>query len=154
MTASEQLLVLLVFISCGWLVGLALEAFRRLRRRIRRNVFFVYLCEIAFWVTQTGILYYVLWRVHDGVFRVYFLGALFVGYFLYEYYFKRLGQRFVQGVSRIGNLIISCLFMIVYLCIGRPIYLIGRACLFLLFASFRMVKRKFIKNNEENSSQT
>jgi len=153
MTAFEQLLVLIVFISCGWIVGFTLEAFRRFRRRIRRNAFFVYICEISFWMAQTSVLYYVLWRVHDGVFRVYFLVALLVGYLFYERYFKQVGQRVIDVLVYVGDLFISWLFTLVHFCIGKPIYFLGKACLFPLFASFRMLKRKFIKNNKENSSQ-
>lgn len=126
MTAYEQMLVMFIFICCGILIGCSLETFRHFGRFYRRNVFFVYISEVLFWLLQMAFLYYVLWQLNDGILRIYFILAVLVGWQLYHLFFKKIYLPFMRGVFYVCHLFFQVLYHMVRLIIYWPIYFIWK----------------------------
>lgn len=126
MTVYEQMLIIFIFICCGILVGCSLETFRHFGRFYRRNVFFVYVSEILFWLIQVAFLYYVLWQLNDGIFRLYFILAVLVGWQIYELFLKKIYLAFMRGVFYVFNMLFQVLYQIVRLIVYWPVYIVWK----------------------------
>ena len=153
MTAYEHFLVLFTFICCGFFIGCSLEAFRRLGRAFRRNVFFVYSTEILFWLMQTAFLYYILWRVNDGVLRVYFIIAIVCGFLCYDIFFKAIWRVVIESLIRIIQTVLMILHMFLRILIGWPLYFVAICVSYPFMWLFRLIKKIIPKEIYENISQ-
>src|SRR5690625_5859173 len=71
MTLNVQFLTMLFMVVSGFYLGIALETFRRFSPLWRHRPVLVYIFEVSFWLIQTFIIFYVLYKVNAGELRVY-----------------------------------------------------------------------------------
>ncbi len=81
-------------------VGAAIDTFRRFERSWKHRVLFSYGMEIGFWLLQTLILFYLLYRVNQGELRFYIFLAILCGFATYKALFELLYQRLLELMIR------------------------------------------------------
>ena len=117
MSLNVQFLTMIAMVLSGFYLGMALETFRRFSPYWKSNVFLTYFFEITFWLSQTFILFYVLYRVNAGELRVYVFIACLLGFSIYHVIavnvYKKLLEHIVGIVSRILSLLNNILFILV-----------------------------------------
>lgn len=89
----------------GFYLGIALDTFRRFSPYWKEKRILTYLMEICFWLTQTFILFYVLFKVNFGELRVYVFAACLLGFAIYQVIastlYKKLLEKFLQLILSI-----------------------------------------------------
>ncbi|QDP38835.1 spore cortex biosynthesis protein YabQ [Radiobacillus deserti] len=98
MTLTVQFLTIISMIAGGIYLGMAIETFRRFEDAWKKRTIFSYVIEISFWLLQSLILFYLLFRVNQGELRFYILLALLCGYSAYNALFKSLYQRMLEKI--------------------------------------------------------
>lgn len=116
MTLDMQFMTMTTMILAGVYVGVALETFQRFKIYFKKSDLFTGIMEVLFWLAQTGILFYLLYRVNDGALRLYVLLACILGFSIYQVLFKSLYKRLLEMLIRI-----------VYVLIIRPVMWLVRA---------------------------
>lgn len=172
MTLDTQFLTMISMVVGGIYLGLANDTYRRVSVRWKHKSFLVYLFEISFWLIQTAILFYVLYRVNYGEFRFYIFLAILLGISMYVVMFQSLYRRVLEIIIQIATqtaktivrtveaLIIAPIKWLIALCITvitYTIYIVIKIVSFLLNIVFYPVKvtvkwlekllpEKFLKN--------
>ena len=100
MTLHVQLLSMLAMIAGGVYLGFAFDTYRRITRCVKDNPAVKYGVEIIFWLAQTGILFYALFQVNEGVLRVYIFLACLLGYSMYAVMLRRGYQYILDKIIR------------------------------------------------------
>ena len=88
----------------GFFVGVALETFRRFSLTWKNNIILVFFMEICFWLIQSFVLFYVLFRVNGGEIRIYVIVAGFLGFAIYKAVAATLYKRILE---RLISIIVS-----------------------------------------------
>src|SRR5699024_12815245 len=101
MTLHVQFMSLISMVIGGFYLGMAIDTFRRFSTYWERNVFFKYLLEICFWLMQSLILFYVLFRVNDGEIRFYIFLSCLLGFATYQALAASIYKQLLEGVIRI-----------------------------------------------------
>ncbi|WP_010531208.1 spore cortex biosynthesis protein YabQ [Lentibacillus jeotgali] len=101
MTLDVQFITMLSMIAGGFYLGVALDSFRRLSDSWRRRVFLKYFMEISFWLTQTLLLYYVLFQVNSGELRFYVFIAVLLGFSIYQVAAAKTYKKLLEHLIRI-----------------------------------------------------
>lgn len=105
MTLDVQFLTMISMILSGFYLGVILDTFRRLSAYWKNSLWLTYLMEICFWMTQTMIIFYVLFRVNSGELRVYVFLACLLGFAAYQACAKRaykiLLERIIKMVAAV-----------------------------------------------------
>lgn len=105
MTLDVQFITMISMVAGGFYLGVALDTFRRLSIYWKQRLFLIYFMEISFWLTQTLLLYYVLFLVNSGELRFYVLLAVVLGFSMYRALaantFKRLLEHVIQITAAI-----------------------------------------------------
>jgi len=96
MTLQVQFLTMIYMVFGGIYLGIALETFRRFSPIWRNNKFLVYCLEVCFWLIQTIVLFYILYRVNNGELRVYVFIACFLGFSIYQVLFVTLYKQLLE----------------------------------------------------------
>lgn len=128
MTLHTQFLAMGAMLGGGMYLGFANDTFRRFVPLWMRSTFLTYSCEILFWLAQTALLYYVLFRINYGEIRFYLFTALFAGFLLYILLFQSVYVKVLNVVSRIVKKIVLTLYHLLMM----PIIFIIRLLLNLL----------------------
>lgn len=102
----------------GIYVGMALETFRRFKRYFVKHNLFVGTLEVIFWVLQTIVLYFVLYKVNSGELRLYIFLACLLGFSIYQVLIKRL----YQHVLEVAIKVVYHVIIIPVTWIGQTIY--------------------------------
>ncbi|SHG40598.1 spore cortex biosynthesis protein YabQ [Ornithinibacillus halophilus] len=157
MTLNIQFLTMITMISGGFYLGMAVDTFRRFDRHWKSKKFLVYLLEVCFWLSQTFILYYLLFLVNSGELRFYVFAATLLGYATYQViaanFYKRLLERLIVIIKQVYNFFERLFIALVYkpikyliqLLIAFIIFIVGMAwtviqfCFKLLFAPIKWV---------------
>ncbi len=100
MTLSVQFAAILIMVAGGIYIGAAIDTFRRFERSWKHRVLFSYGMEIGFWLLQTLILFYLLYKVNQGELRFYIFLALLCGFATYKALFEHLYRRLLEQVIR------------------------------------------------------
>lgn len=163
MTLSIQFMTILSMIAGGVYLGAALDTYRRFAHRIRKKKWLIYSAEILFWVGQTVILFYLLFKVNNGELRVYVYIACLLGFSMYQALFKRSFHKvldlFIRISCAIGRFLrrlfqtvifrpiaglvqiaIVCILSIIQL-VGTIIGFIGKICLYPLMLLLKGINR-------------
>lgn len=101
MTLDVQFITMISMISGGFYVGIALETFRRFSAAWKNNIFLVYFMEGFFWLIQSFILFYLLFRVNGGEIRIYIIIAGFLGFAIYKALAASLYRRMLERLISI-----------------------------------------------------
>lgn len=101
MTLSVQFITMISMTAGGFYLGLALDTFRRLAIYWRQRVVLKYFMEISFWLTQTLLLYYVLFRANSGELRFYVFLALLLGFSMYKALAANVYRQLMEHIIRV-----------------------------------------------------
>jgi len=133
MTLSTQFLTLITMILSGFYLGVAQETFRRFTVYWKGRLFLTYFLEILFWMTQAGILFYILYRVNQGELRIYIVLACLFGFSIYQALAKQLYKKLLEHVIRV--------FKAIYRGIERMInFLLISPLRWIFLTLYRMIK--------------
>ncbi|MFD2761413.1 spore cortex biosynthesis protein YabQ [Lentibacillus juripiscarius] len=100
MTLSVQFLTMISMTAGGFYLGMILDTYRRLSIHWKSSPFMKYFMEIVFWLTQTMLLYYVLFRVNSGELRFYVFLACLLGFSMYQGLAARPYKAFLEHIIR------------------------------------------------------
>lgn len=120
MTLHTQFMTMGAMIVGGMYVGFANETFRRFVPLWQRSNFLIYSLEILFWLLQTSVLYYVLYRINYGELRLYLLFALISGFLLYLALFQKI---YIKTLNFFINIIRRILITLYKLCMLPIVYI-------------------------------
>lgn len=90
MTLTTQFYTLLAMIGMGSFYGAALDTYNRFLKRSERKRWIVFIHDVLFWVIQGLLIFYVLFLVNEGEFRLYLFLALLCGFSAYQALLKNL----------------------------------------------------------------
>lgn len=137
MTLHTQFLAMATMLAGGMYIGFANETFRRFVPSWKWSSFLTYTFEVLFWLVQTTLLYYVLYKVNYGEIRFYLFTALIAGFLLYILLFQTIYVKVLGFIIKVVKKVI----LILYNLIMMPIVYIIR----LLLQLFKFVLRTFAK---------
>lgn len=144
MTLQVQFLTMIAMIIGGFYLGIARDTYQRFSPYWRQRVFPRYLLEITFWMAQTLLLFYVLYRVNAGELRIYIFVACLLGFSTYKVIFASFYKRILEIVIRIILMVYHFCKKVIRIFIITPIrgilYLILRILQFIISILFFMVK--------------
>ncbi|GAA0439400.1 spore cortex biosynthesis protein YabQ [Lentibacillus halophilus] len=100
MTLSAQFATMLSMTAGGFYLGIILDTYRRLSIYWKGSPFMIYAMEIVFWLSQTMLLYYVLFLVNSGELRVYVFLACLLGFSMYKGVAANAYQTFLEHIIR------------------------------------------------------
>lgn len=85
----------------GFYLGIAKDTFRRFSPYWKARRFITYMMEISFWLTQTFLLFYVLFWVNGGELRVYVFLACLLGFAMYQVIAAAFYKRALEKIIRV-----------------------------------------------------
>ncbi|HLR40321.1 MAG TPA: spore cortex biosynthesis protein YabQ [Virgibacillus sp.] len=132
MTLDTQFLTMIFMVLGGLYLGIAKDTFRRFSPYWKNKWFINYVMEICFWLTQTFLLFYVLFRINGGELRVYVFLACLLGFAMYQALASALYKKVLESIIRVFTAIYRLFAKIVRALIITPIQWTVR----LLLASF------------------
>ncbi|RYG72686.1 spore cortex biosynthesis protein YabQ [Lentibacillus lipolyticus] len=101
MTLSVQFLTMISMTAGGFYLGMVLDTYRRLSIHWKGSPLMKYFMEIVFWLTQTMLLFYVLFRVNSGELRFYVFLACLLGFSMYKGLAAKAYKALLEHVIRI-----------------------------------------------------
>lgn len=110
MTLHTQFMAMVTMVIGGLYVGFINETFRRFTPLWYRSAFFTYTLEVLFWVSQTALLYYALYKINDGIIRFYFIFALIAGFILYLLFFQSLYIKILNFLLTVVKKIVLAIY--------------------------------------------
>src|SRR5690625_1046895 len=148
MTLQVQFITMISMIIGGFYLGIARDTYLRFSPYWRQRIFLRYFFEIAFWMGQTLLLFYVLYRVNAGELRVYVFIACMLGFSIYKVIFSLLYKRVLEMIIRTLFMIYQFCKKVIRIFIITPIrgilYLILLLFQFIISILFFVVKLIFI----------
>lgn len=119
MTLTIQFYTLLAMIGMGSGFGAALDTYSRFLNRSERKRWIVFIHDFLFWIIQGLLIFYVLFLVNEGEFRLYLFLALLCGFSAYQALFKGFYQRFLEFliilVIKLARFIANSFHMLIFL---------------------------------------
>jgi len=100
MTLNIQLITMMTMIIGGFYLGMAHDTFRRFTPYWKKNTILVYFMEISFWLSQTAILFFLLYKANAGELRLYIFAACLLGFSMYQVIAAKLYKRILEVVIR------------------------------------------------------
>lgn len=118
MTLTIQFYTLLAMIGMGSGFGAALDTYSRFLKRSERKRWIVFIHDFLFWIIQGLLIFYVLFLVNEGEFRLYLFLALLCGFSAYQALFKGFYQRFLEFlimlVIKMARFITNSVHMLIF----------------------------------------
>ncbi|GAB3808167.1 spore cortex biosynthesis protein YabQ [Virgibacillus kimchii] len=121
MTLSTQFITMIAMTSGGFYLGLVLDTFRRFSSSWKHRVIFPYVMETSFWLMQTIILFYVLFRVNGGELRLYIFLACLLGFAIYQVFAARLYKKLLERIILVIKAIYRFMDRLIRVLIIHPI---------------------------------
>ncbi|WP_306798748.1 spore cortex biosynthesis protein YabQ [Oceanobacillus saliphilus] len=121
MTLSVQFLTLIAMVSSGFYLGIIQETFRRFTPYWKNSKLLTYFLEISFWLTQTAIIFYVLFLVNAGEIRLYVFLACLLGFSIYQVFAKTIYRRILEGIIKVLTAIYRFFRNVIHAVIITPI---------------------------------
>lgn len=119
MTLTIQFYTLLAMIGMGSGFGAALDTYSRFLNRSERKRWVVFIHDFLFWIIQGLLIFYVLFLVNEGEFRLYLFLALLCGFSAYQALFKGFYQRSLEFliilVIKLARFIKNSVHMLIFL---------------------------------------
>jgi spore cortex biosynthesis protein YabQ len=132
----------------GFYLGLARDTFQRFSSYWRRRNLLRYFLEVSFWMCQTFILFYILYRVNAGELRFYVFIACVLGFSMYQVMFAQFYKRILEQVIRILLVIYRFCKTVIGLLIITPvcwiIYIVLKIVQTIIFTLFFMIRFIFM----------
>ncbi|WP_174615350.1 spore cortex biosynthesis protein YabQ [Virgibacillus ihumii] len=101
MTLNVQFITMIAMVLSGLYLGIIQETFRRFSIHWRSRRVLAYFMEISFWLTQTLLLYYLLFRVNSGELRLYVFAAVLLGFSVYQVLVAKAYRWLLEHIIRI-----------------------------------------------------
>jgi len=101
MTLQVQFLTMISMIVGGFYLGIARDTYLRFSPYWKQRVSLRYLFEITFWMSQSFLLFYILYQVNAGELRAYVFVACILGLSMYKVIFASLYKELLELVIRI-----------------------------------------------------
>ncbi|GAA0425396.1 MAG: spore cortex biosynthesis protein YabQ [Bacillota bacterium] len=101
MSLSTQFLTMITMITGGFYLGLIQDTFRRFTPYWKNRRILTYVMEICFWLMQTMLLFYVLFRVNGGELRFYIFAACLLGFAFYQVAAANVYRKVLEQIIRI-----------------------------------------------------
>lgn len=101
MTLQVQFLTMVSMIIGGFYLGMARDTYLRFSPYWRQRIILRYVLEIAFWMIQTILLFYILYRVNAGELRAYIFIACLLGVSIYKVFFASLYKKVLELMIRL-----------------------------------------------------
>jgi len=106
-------------IGMGSGFGAALDTYSRFLNRSERKRWIVFIHDFLFWIIQGLLIFYVLFLVNEGEFRLYLFLALLCGFSAYQALFKGFYLRFLEFliilVIKLARFIANSVHMLIFL---------------------------------------
>ncbi|MFC3040973.1 spore cortex biosynthesis protein YabQ [Virgibacillus xinjiangensis] len=102
MTLSVQFITMIAMVLSGFYLGIIQDTFRRFAMYWKDRVLLAYVLEVCFWLAQTGIIFYILFRANGGELRLYIFLACFLGFAAYQALAAAAYKRMLEHIIRIG----------------------------------------------------
>src|SRR5699024_2648443 len=118
---GTQFITMLAMTSGGFYLGIALDTFRRFAYSWKKRKILPYVMETSFWLTQTIILFYVLFRVNGGELRLYIFLAGLLGFAIYQVFAAGIYKRLLERIIAISKAIYRFLERMVHVLIIIPV---------------------------------
>lgn len=126
MTLSVQFITMIAMVLSGFYLGIIKDTYHRFTPYWKGNIFLVYFMEICFWLTQTVLVLYVLFRVNGGELRLYIFIACLLGFSIYQVFAAGVYKKLLEQVIRLVTAIYRFFERLVLVLIIIPIkWLIG-----------------------------
>jgi spore cortex biosynthesis protein YabQ len=142
MTLDTQFFTMLFMTAGGIYLGMARDTYTRFSLLWKKRKFFNYVMESSFWITQTFILFYVLFLVNGGELRLYIFLACLLGYAMYQVIAAKLYRKLLEFIIRIIMAVYHFFEKMVRILLIAPIKWIVQtlfACLLLIAGLLRTV---------------
>lgn len=140
MTLHEQWLTMLTMIAGGIWLGFALETYRRLFYRLLAHALWAYVLETLFWLSQTILLFTLLYRVNHAALSIYVFLACLLGYSIYQVLFRNVYQTVLESVIRFCQKLFTWLLQVLYVLLLQPLWAIVHFCLRLLYRLWLLLR--------------
>jgi len=121
----------------GIYLGVALETFRRLSRTWEKNNILLYVMEICFWLIQSFVLFYILFRVNGGEIRAYVILAGCLGFAIYKALVSRIYIRILERLIIIVTSIYRFIVRMINGIIITPVKYVLQFIISLLILTFK-----------------
>ncbi|WP_163972098.1 spore cortex biosynthesis protein YabQ [Oceanobacillus halotolerans] len=148
MTLSVQFMTMIVMTLGGFYLGMAQDTFRRFSIHWEKRVILPYVMEVSFWLTQTLLLFYLLFLVNAGELRVYVFLACLLGFAAYQALAATLYKRLLERMINICTTVYRFSARMVHAIIIKPItFLIGIVvtCVLFLLQLLWKILQKLLK---------
>lgn len=141
MTLTVQFTTMIAMVLSGIYLGIIQSTFQRFSVLWEKRTVLKYGLEISFWILQTVIIFYILFRMNAGELRLYVFLACLLGFSFYQALVKVYYLRVLESMIFIGKKVLFIIERILEFFIWKPIRLlflivtsilifIGKICLF------------------------
>lgn len=121
MSLDLQFKTMLAMIIAGFCVGINFETFRHFTPYWYQQIILRYVLEILFWLIQTTLVFYVLYKINVGELRFYLFIAFFLGYSIYRALFVSVYRRLLLFLLQVGKRAYLFLSKLFHYTIKKPL---------------------------------
>lgn len=139
MTLTVQFATMLAMVLSGIYLGIILDTFRRFAKHWKKKKIASYLLEVCFWILQTLILFYILFRVNAGELRLYIFLACLLGFSIYQALLKTYYLRILNWIILISKRIMSVFGRIFSILVLLPLKALFTLCVAVIAFIYRIV---------------
>lgn len=141
MTLHTQFVTMIAMIIGGIYIGFATETFRRVVYKWRESLIVRYGLEVLYWLGQTALIFYVLYRMNAGEIRLFFGLACLLGFSMYVVLCKSWYQHMLEIMINIVKTLTYWTVQCIHILIIQPIIWLIRVVLVLLLGIARLLLR-------------
>ncbi|PSL42263.1 spore cortex biosynthesis protein YabQ [Salsuginibacillus halophilus] len=141
MTLEIQFQTMLVMAAAGVMVGAGIDIYQRLTPHERRFRWHRLVLDMLFWIVQGLFVFYILLQVNDGEMRVYVIGALLLGWVLYQKVLQSTVLRWLEFGIRLFNGCLRLIHNTLNLLLWRPLQFILQVIIDFVMIVVRTVAR-------------
>lgn len=132
MTLSVQFITMIAMVLSGFYLGIIRDTYMRFTPYWKKRIILTYFMEICFWLTQTVLLFYVLFRVNGGELRLYIFAACLLGFSIYQVFAANSYKKILEQIIRVLTATYRFIERIIRVLIIAPIVWIVKALLLLI----------------------
>lgn len=126
MTLNTQFLTIISMTISGFYLGLAYDTYRQLIKRWQDRTFLIYILEMAFWISHTVGLFYILFQMNNGELRIYVFLASVLGFSLYQGLLAPLYRKALESTIAVMVRLFHGLWNVFRVIFLRPLELVFR----------------------------
>ncbi|UOQ91363.1 spore cortex biosynthesis protein YabQ [Halobacillus shinanisalinarum] len=138
MTLTAQFMTMIAMISGGIYIGAAVDTFERLFYKRNKKSWLELVWQLAFWVIQAALLFFLLFIVNYGELRLYVFVAILCGYAAYRGLLQPGYKKILEHVINVATKLITFFLRLFNAVIIWPIRTIILLITSLLFAVYKV----------------